>query len=182
MSVSEKNRKCDQACSRYRDNYYCSHALSVAIIENAIHRYAQSLSRIVKPNLTAIASKYVERNVGKKKPVKERKRTKAYTPEKVSVKYNNIQSFGSNNPVGLQSGCSTIPPTFQPQPTPRFSHTASNMCFQLTAQTSSSPNLLLNVQRSSDQPFALSFRDSTYDQLLALAVSDNAYQIPSTAP
>ena len=55
MSVTENNIKCDQVCPRYRDNYYCSHTLSVAIIENAIHRYAQSLSGIVKPNLTAIA-------------------------------------------------------------------------------------------------------------------------------
>ena len=73
--------------------------MSVVIIGNARHRYAQSLRYIVKPNLTAVVSK----NVGKKKTVKERKRTKAYTPEKVSVKYNNIQSFGSNNLVGLQS-------------------------------------------------------------------------------
>ena len=102
------------------------------------------LSRIVKPNLTAIASKNIGRNVGKKKPVKERERAKAYRPEKVSVKYNNIQSFGSNNPVGLQSGSSTIPPTFQPQPTSRFSYTGSISCFQFTAQTSSSPNLLIN--------------------------------------
>ena len=182
VSVTEKNIKCYQAYPRYRDNYYCSHALSVAIIGNAIHRYAESLSRIVKPNLTAIASKNVGRNVGKKKPVKERKRTKAYTPEKVSLKYNNTQPFQSNNPVGLQSGSSTIPSTFQPQPTSRFSHTASSTCFQLTAQTSSSPNMLLNVQRSSDQPFALSFRAGTYDQLLTPAVSDNAYQIPSTTP
>ena len=123
-----ENIQCDQACPRYKDNYYCSHALSVTIIENAIHRYAQSLSRLVKPNLTAIASKHVGRNVGKKKPVKERKRTKAYTPEKVSVKYNNVQSFGSNNPVGFQSRSSTIPPTFQLQPTSRFSHTASTHC------------------------------------------------------
>ena len=165
VAVTEKNIKWDQVCPRYGDKYYCSHASSVAIIENAIHRYAQSLSCIVKPNLTAIASKNVGRNLGKKKPVKERKRTKAYTPEKVSVKYNNIQSFGNNNPVGLQSGSSTIPPTFKPQPNSRFSHTASNTCFQLTVQTSFSPNLLLNVQRSSNQPFALSFRDSTYDQL-----------------
>ena len=170
MSVTEKNIKCDQACPWYRDNYYCSYALSVAIIENARHRYAQSLRHIVKPNLTAIVSK----NVGKKKTVKERKRTKAYTPEKVSVKYNNIQSFGSNNLVGLQSRSSTISLTFQPQPSSRFSHTAFNTCFQ--------PNLRLNDERSSDQPFALSFRDSTYDELLTPAVSDKTYQIPSTAP
>ena len=182
VSVIEKNIKCDQACPRYRHNYYCSHALSVAIIENAIDRYAQSQSRIIKPNLTAIASKNVGQNVGKKKPVKERKRTKAYTPKKVSVKYNNIQSFGRNNPVGLHIESSMIPPTFQSQVTPRFSHTASNTCFQLTAQTSSSPNLLLSVQISSHQPFALSFCDSTYDQLLTPAVSDNTHQIPSTAP
>ena len=174
--------KCDQACPQYRDNYYCSHLLSVAIIKNVIRQYAKSLSRNLKPNLTAKTSKNVGQNVAKKKPVKERKRTKAYTSEKVSVKYNNIQSFGSNNPAGLQSGSSTIPPTFQPQPSSRFSHTASNTCFQLTAQISSSLNLLLNVQRSSDQSFALSFRDGTYDQLLTPAVSDNAYQIPSTAP
>ena len=180
VSVTEKNIKCDQAYPWYRDNFYCNHALSVAIIENAIHWYAQSLSRIVKPNLIAIASKNVGRNVGNKKPVKERKRTKVSTREKVSVKYNNIQSFGSNNPVGLQREPS-IPPTFEPHPISRFSHTTSNTCFQLTAQTSSSPNLLLNVQRSSDQPFALSFCDSTYDQLLTPAASDNAYQIPSTA-
>ena len=139
------------------------------------------LSRIVKPNLTAIASKNIGRKAGKKKPVKERERTKVYTPEKVSVKYNNIQSFGNNNPAGLQSGSSTIPPTFQPQPTSRFSYTESNTCFQFTAQTSSSPNLLINFQRPSDQPFALSFRDSTYDQRLTPAVSDNAHQISSTA-
>ena len=98
---------------------------------------------IVKLNLTATASKNVGPNVGKKEPVKERKRTRAYTPEKVSVKYNNFQSFGSNNPErisSLQSESSTIPITFQPQPTSRFSHTASNTCFQLTAQISSSPN------------------------------------------
>ena len=147
VSVAEKNIKCDQACPQYRDNCYCSHALSLAIIENAIHQYAQSLSHIVKSNLTAIASKNVGRNVGKKKPAKERKRKKAYIPEKVSVKYNNFQSFGSNNPVGLQSGSAMILPTFQPQPTSRLSDTGSNMCFQLTAQISSSPNLLLNVQR-----------------------------------
>ena len=109
-----------------------------------------------------------------KKTVKERKRTKAYTPEKVSVKYNNIQSLGSNNLVGLQSRSSTTSLTFQPQPTSRFSNTAFNTCFQ--------PNLLLNDQRSSAQPFALFFRDSTYDELLTPAVSDNAYQIPPTAP
>ena len=148
-------------CSRYRDNYNCSHALSVAIIENAIHRYAQSFSRIVKTSLTAIASKYVGKTVGQNKSVKERKRTKAYTLKKVSLKYNNIQSFGSNNPVGLQSESSTIPSIFQPQATSRFSHAASNTCFQLTVQTSSSPNLHLTVQRFSDQLFALSFRDGT---------------------
>ena len=147
VSVAEKNIKCDQACPQYRDNCYCSHALSLAIIENAIHQYAQSLSHIVKSNLTAIASKNVGRNVGKIKPAKERKRKKAYIPEKVSVKYNNFQSFGSNNPVGLQSGSAMILPTFQPQPTSRLSDTGSNMYFQLTAQISSSPNLLLNVQR-----------------------------------
>ena len=41
--------------------------------------------------------------------------------------------------------------------------------------------MLLKVQRSSDPPFALSFRDGTYDQLLTPAVSDNAYQTPPTA-
>ena len=59
VSVTEKNIKCDQACRRHRDNYYCSHVLSVAIIENVIHQYAQSLSRLVMPNLTAIASKNI---------------------------------------------------------------------------------------------------------------------------
>ena len=44
VSVTEKNIKYDQACPRHRDNYHCSHALSVAIIENAIYQYAQSLS------------------------------------------------------------------------------------------------------------------------------------------
>ena len=114
----------------------------------------------------------LERKISKTKEENER----LHTRKSIS-----IQSFGSNNPVGLQSGSSMIPPTFQPQPTSRFSHTASSTCFQLTAQTSSSPNLLLNVQRSPDQPFALSSRCSTYDQLLTPAVSDNAYQIPSTA-
>ena len=59
VSVTKKNIKCDQACRRDRYNYYCSHVLSVAIIENAIHQYAQSLSRLVMPNLTAIASKNI---------------------------------------------------------------------------------------------------------------------------
>ena len=54
--------------------------------------------------------------------------------------------------------------------------------FSTYCQSSSSPNLILNVQRSSDHPLALSFRDSTYDQLLTPAASDNAYHIPSTAP
>ena len=54
-----ENIQCDQACPRYKDDYYCSHALSVKIIENALHRYAQPLSRIVRLNLTAIASKDV---------------------------------------------------------------------------------------------------------------------------
>ena len=72
---------CDNACQNAILRGYCAHALSVAIMQNMVETYINSLSSLDAP-LTRVASTNVNSSVsGHKKPVRKRK-SNAQTKEK----------------------------------------------------------------------------------------------------